>query len=102
MKIDYGKNGLIFSGKKPEELYENILKGEIVTPDQWEIQVLTRILIKSDIYLVSSLNENEIGNIGLKYAKNVEDGIKLALKGAGSDAKILILPHGPQILPHLK
>ncbi len=93
---------LIFSGMDPKILYDKILKREIVAPDQWEIQILSRILMKAEIIIVSSLNENEIGNIGLKYAKTVEEGIKMALKKAGLNAKILILPKGPQILPILK
>lgn len=93
---------LIFSGMNPKILYDKILKREIVAPDQWEIQILSRILMKAEIIIVSSLNENEIGNIGLKYAKTVEEGIKMALKKAGLNAKILILPKGPQILPILK
>ena len=58
--------------------------------------------MKADIYVISKLNEKEIGNIGLKYAKNVEDAIKKCLRKYGSDASILILPNGPQILPLLK
>ncbi|HUW90917.1 MAG TPA: nickel-dependent lactate racemase [Candidatus Nanopelagicaceae bacterium] len=90
---------LIFSEKNPEEIYDKILKKEIVVPDQWEIQVLTRILMKSEIYLVSTLKEEEIGNIGLKYADTVENAIKNSLIKHGSNANILILPNGPQILP---
>jgi len=93
---------LIFSGIKPKVLYDKILKREIVSPDQWEIQILTRILMKAEIIVVSSLKANQIGNIGLKHAKTVEDGIKMALEKTGLDAKILILPKGPQILPILK
>ncbi|MFX1364501.1 MAG: nickel-dependent lactate racemase [Promethearchaeota archaeon] len=93
---------LIFSGIKPDELYKKILDKEITLPDQWEIQILTRILMKADIYVVSSLNKNEIGNIGLKYAKTVEDAISKCLKKYGSNASILILPNGPQVIPLLK
>ncbi|MCK4286822.1 MAG: hypothetical protein KAX18_11495 [Candidatus Lokiarchaeota archaeon] len=61
---------------------------------------ITRVLIKSEIYLVSSMEEEEeIGNIGLKYADTVENAIKNSLIKRGSDANILILPNGPQILP---
>jgi nickel-dependent lactate racemase len=93
---------LIFSGLKPEEIYNKILAREIEVPDQWEIQILTRILMKTEVIVVSELKENEIGNIGLKYADNIEEAIKMALKKHGSNAKILILPNGPQILPILK
>jgi len=55
--------------------------------------------MKSEIYLVSSMEEEEIGNIGLKYADTVENAIKNSLIKHGNDANILILPNGPQILP---
>ena len=90
---------LIFSEKNPEEIYNKIQKKEIVVSDQWQIQVLTRILMKSEIYLVSSMKEEEIGNLGLKYADTVENAIKNSLIKHGKDANILILPNGPQILP---
>ena len=92
---------LIFSGKKPEKIYNKIIKKEIVVPDQWQIQVLTRILMKSEVYLVTSMKEEEIGNIGLKHANTVEDAINQALIKHGSDANILILPNGPLILPFI-
>jgi len=92
---------LIFSGMNPEEIYKKILNKELVVPDQWQIQVLTRILMKSDIYLVSDMKEEEIGNIGLKYANTVEDAIKHSLIKHGKDASILMLPNGPQILPFI-
>jgi len=92
---------LIFSGKRPEEIYNKIIKKEIVVPDQWQIQVLTRILMKSEIYLVSSMKEKNIGNIGLKYADTVENAIKQSLIKHGNDANILVLPNGPQILPFI-
>jgi len=92
---------LIFSGKNPKIIHNKILKKEIVVPDQWQIQVLTRILMKAEIYLVSSMKEEEIGNIGLKHADTVENVINKSLIKHGIDASILILPNGPQILPFI-
>ncbi|MBD3253846.1 MAG: nickel-dependent lactate racemase [Candidatus Lokiarchaeota archaeon] len=93
---------LLFSGENPENLHRKIINKEIETPDQWEIQILTRILKKADIYVISSLNEESLGNIGLKYSESVEEAIRNAQKKYGENARILILPHGPQILPKLK
>ncbi|MFW9939840.1 MAG: nickel-dependent lactate racemase [Candidatus Thorarchaeota archaeon] len=93
---------LIFSGMEPNDIYKKILNKKIVVPEQWEIQVLARILMKSEIFVVSKLKENELGNIGLKYGESVEDVIKLSLRKYGDNASILILPNGPQILPLLK
>ncbi|MFX1345298.1 MAG: nickel-dependent lactate racemase [Promethearchaeota archaeon] len=93
---------LIFSGMEPNDIYKKILNKKIVVPEQWEIQVLARILMKAEIFMVSKLKENELGNIGLKYGQSVEDVIKLSLRKYGDNASILILPNGPQILPLLK
>jgi nickel-dependent lactate racemase len=90
---------LLFSGMKPKELYNKIISHEIIVPDQWEIQILARVMMRAEIYLISSLKESEIGNIGLKYAETLEKAIMAALKKHGADATILILPHGPQIIP---
>ncbi len=93
---------LIYSGIKPSEIHQKILNKEVVVPDQWEIQILTRILMNSDIFIISSLNEDEIGNVGLKYAKTVEEAIENCVKKYGPNASILILPNGPSVLPILK
>ncbi len=93
---------LIFSGKTPKQIYDEILNKKIIVPDQWEIQILTRILMKSDIYVVSKLSKEKIGNIGLKHAKSVEDAIELALNKHGKNARMLFLPNGPQVLPLLR
>jgi len=90
---------LLFSGLSPKYLYEKIMSHEIDVPDQWEIQILARVMMRAEIFLISKLKENEIGNIGLKYAKSIESAIEKALEKHGKDAKILILPNGPQILP---
>lgn len=92
---------LLFSEMSPSEIYKKILNKEIVVPDQWETQVLTRIMMMAEIYIISKLKEDEIGNIGLKHAKTVEEAIKKSLNKHGSKAKILFLPNGPQILPIL-
>jgi nickel-dependent lactate racemase len=90
---------LLFSNLKPIEIYEKIRNHQIIVPDQWEIQILARIMMKAEIFVISKLLENEIGNIGLKYASSVERAIELALNKHGNDASILILPYGPQLLP---
>ncbi|MFX1409957.1 MAG: nickel-dependent lactate racemase [Promethearchaeota archaeon] len=92
---------LLFSNNKPIDIYNKILNKEILVPDQWEIQILARVLIKAEIFVVSNLKANELGNIGLKYAKNVEEAINLSIEKHGKDSNILFLPNGPQVLPLL-
>jgi nickel-dependent lactate racemase len=93
---------LLFSEMAPAELFEKIQTHEILLPDQWEIQILTRVMMKAEIYVVSELNKKDLGKIGLKYAKKIEHAIEQALKKHGKNASILILPNGPQLLPIIK
>jgi len=92
---------LLFSAKSPKELYQDIVNEKIVVDDQWEIQILTRVMQKAEVIVVSSLSKNEIGNIGLIHADSIEDAIELSLRELGQDAKFLILPDGPLVLPKL-
>ncbi|MFX1380007.1 MAG: nickel-dependent lactate racemase [Promethearchaeota archaeon] len=93
---------LLYSGMKPNDIYKKILNKEIIVPDQWEIQILTRILMKAEVFIISKLTENQIGNIGLKFAETVEKAIDIGLNKYGQKASILILPNGPSVLPFLK
>ncbi len=93
---------LINSGKTPKTIYDDVLTKKILVPDQWEIQILARVLTKAEVIVVSKLKSNELGNIGLKYAKNVEEAIETGLKKHGPNAKVLFLPNGPQVLPLLR
>lgn len=92
---------LIFSGMNPSEIYKKVLNKEIEVPDLWEIMILARVLMKSEIYVVSELEKKDLGNIGLKYAESIREAIERGLKKHGRNARILILPSGPQILPLL-
>jgi nickel-dependent lactate racemase len=58
--------------------------------------------MKAEIYIISKLKKDQIGNIGLKYANSIETALEDSLRKHGSKARILILPNGPQILPILK
>ncbi|MBD3353297.1 MAG: nickel-dependent lactate racemase [Candidatus Lokiarchaeota archaeon] len=93
---------LINCGKSPEEIYNDAISGRIKVPDIWEIQILARILMKHNIYVVSEMKKGELGNIGLRYAKNVQSAINEIIQESNkeiADTSVLVLPKGPLILP---
>ncbi|TFG22622.1 MAG: nickel-dependent lactate racemase [Promethearchaeota archaeon] len=90
---------LLFSNMTPKEIYDKIMNKKITAIDQWEIQVLVRILQKAKIYVISKLKKDELGNIGLKHASSINEAIENSLHEYGSQARILVLPNGPQVLP---
>jgi nickel-dependent lactate racemase len=97
-----GFEKLIKSGKKPPEIYAGAMNGLYNEPGIWEIQILSRILMYCDVYVISSLPKSDLGNIGLKYSETVEkalDEIITFKKLSKSNVNILILPTGPQSIP---
>ncbi|MHA1370052.1 MAG: nickel-dependent lactate racemase [Promethearchaeota archaeon] len=64
----------------PGQLIDKLITGELVTESQWEVQILARVLQRSDIFVVSSLGKNAFKDvkIGLKWAPDVLSAIKIA------------------------
>ena len=83
----------------PDKIHQSIIEGKLNATDQWQTQILTRILSKADIYVISSIELEKLGNIGLKFARNIEDTISKCIEKYGSKMRILILPDGPKIIP---
>lgn len=95
---------LINSGKNPAEIFEDAIAGKINVPDVWEIQILARVLMHYNVYVVSSMKKDQLGNIGLKHAESVNDAIRSYAEDLGKDLSeldVLVLPKGPLILPRL-
>ncbi len=70
--------------------------------DDWQAQVLARILERYDVIVVSEgLTENDITSCYMTKAKSVEQALELAYERVGHDSRLVVLPSGPAILPTL-
>ncbi len=66
-------------------------------PDQWESQILARILMKHRVIFVSRREmEETLLNMKLEYAPDLETAIAMADKG--TDACITIIPNGISVM----
>ena len=92
---------VLHCGKPAAQIHREILEGKARFPDQWQVQILCRVMEKADVHVVSSLPAEELGNIGLKHAATVEEAIRTALDRHGKDARILIFPNGAQVIPYV-
>ncbi|TFH30939.1 MAG: nickel-dependent lactate racemase [Promethearchaeota archaeon] len=90
---------LLNSGLTPSQITHDILSGDIDMPDQWEIQVLTRVLKFAEILVISSMPKEKLGNIGLKFMESFEAAMQYCVQKHGQNLSMLILPEGPQYLP---
>ncbi len=68
-------------------------------PDQWEFQILARILDKHRVILVTDKCDPEmIKAMHIDHAYTFEEALKAALTDKGSDAKIAVIPDGVSVI----
>ena len=85
------------NAKTPEEVLNRVMKTvrTETIPDQWEFQILARILKKHTVILVSDLCDPEmIKNMHMQHAYTFEEALKRAFEIKGSDADITVIPDG--------
>lgn len=68
-------------------------------PDQWQSQVLARILMKHPVIFVTQLQwEPMIQEMKMSYCETLEEAIKLARKIRGEQAHITVIPDGVGVI----
>jgi len=81
----------------PEEVLDRVMKtGRSETiPDQWEFQILARILKEHTVILVSDMCDPEmIKRMHMQHAYTFEEALMRALEIKGADANITVIPDG--------
>lgn len=85
----------------PREILENVrnIKKEDTIPDQWEFQILARILNKFTVIMVTDeCDPKMITNMHMKHAYNFEEALNLAYEIKGEDAKVVVIPDGVSVI----
>ncbi|MFH1638745.1 MAG: nickel-dependent lactate racemase [Chloroflexota bacterium] len=88
------------SVKSPKEVLQKIRRQQPIGV-QWENQVLARVQLRNDIYLVSSLDDTAVKDMMITPVASIEEGLERAFRVLGKDASIAVIPEGPMVLPLL-
>lgn len=88
------------SAHSGKEVLQNIRREEPIGVE-WQNQVLARVQLKNDVYLVSGLEDSTVLDMMMLPVRRVEEGLEKAFKVLGRDAEVAIIPEGPLILPIL-
>ncbi len=87
----------------PERALELIAAPDFSMQDQWQVQLQAEIQMRADVYLYSHrLSQDEIRTTMLKPCERIEDTLANLLQRYGPDAKICVLPEGPQTIPYIE
>ena len=87
--------------ESPEALLAQIRKvpQQETPPDQWEVQILARILSKHRVILVSDMCDAAlIRNMRMGHAATLPDAIRMALECAGAAARFTVIPDGVSVI----
>lgn len=87
--------------KSPRELLDKIAKvprNETV-PDQWEFQILARMLDKYTVIMVTDMCDAEmIKKMHMEHAFTFEEALNRAYEIKGRDSKVVVIPDGVSVI----
>jgi nickel-dependent lactate racemase len=87
----------------PDEILEKIRKPGSFTIDQWQAQVMARILQRNRVICVTEgVDADSMKAMHLDYAKNIDEALNAALKQSGADPEINVIPGGPSTIPEVR
>jgi lactate racemase len=97
----YGQ--LLKEAENPQALLDKICKPGFLKQDQWQAQIQAQIQLKADVYVYSeNLSDSQIREALLKPCRSIEETLKGLVAKFGPQARICILPEGPQTVPYVK
>jgi nickel-dependent lactate racemase len=85
----------------PQDLLRHVLQvpQEETPPDQWEYQILARILSEHRVILVTDLCDPQmIRAMHMEHASTLPEAVTHALSSAGPDAGITVIPDGVGVI----
>ena len=89
----------------PKDIEDRVLQipMEETIADQWEIQILARILVRHKVIFVTDPeNKQLIEDMHMTYAQSLDEALKIAKEIKGEDAKIAFVPDGVSVIVNKK
>ena len=100
---DHGLYGrLLREAESPQDLLDTIRAPGFLKQDQWQAQVQAQIQLKADVYVHShNLSSEQIEAALLRPCPCIEDTVARLVNEYGPQARICVLPEGPQTIPYI-
>lgn len=94
---------VLTSATSPEALVEMINAREKTVPDQWQVQIQARIQSAHRVVMhTSHLSDAELAEAHLEQTADIAATVAEAVAKAGPDARVCVLPEGPQTIPYVR
>jgi nickel-dependent lactate racemase len=94
---------LLAEAGSPQGVLDLISKPGFCAQDQWQVQVQAQIQRRADVYVYSDgLTNEQIEQALFIPCRNLEQTVWQLLGKYGSQARICVIPEGPQTIPYLR
>jgi len=100
----HGSYGQVLASQpSPARLLAMITAPGYSVPDQWQVQLQAQLQLKANVMVkTSGLTPDAVRAAHFEPVEDVADAVSTAMRGAGRDATLCVLPHGPQTIPYLR
>ncbi len=93
---------VLASRPSPRALLDAIESAGTVTPDQWQVQIQAKIQCHAEVVMHTGyLTDADLRSAHLAQTDDISATVTDALAAAGPDARVCVLPEGPQTIPYL-
>jgi lactate racemase len=90
------------SAPSPRALLDAIEARPETVPDQWQVQVQAKVQSLARVVMHTSyLSDHALAAAHLEQTADIAGTVAKALAAAGPDARVCVLPEGPQTIPYL-
>jgi lactate racemase len=91
---------VLASQPSPRDLLAAIAARPETVPDQWQVQVLARVLSRARVGVhTATLTDADLRAAHLFAVPDIAAAVGAELAAAGPDARVCVLPEGPQTIP---
>ena len=98
---EYGR--LLASRDSPADLLQMITTQGFASHDQWQVQLQAQIQLRAEVLLKSRyLTPDQVRAAHLEPIEDLQAKILESLGRHGKDARLCVLPQGPQTIPYLE
>jgi len=94
---------LLAEAGSPQGVMDMISKPGFRAHDQWQVQIQAQIQNRADVYVYSDgLTDEQIERALFIPCRNLEQTVSQLQEKNGSQARICVIPEGPQTIPYLQ
>ena len=94
---------LLLRGGSPQGVLDMISQPGFRSQDQWQVQIQAQIQLHAQVFVYSDgLTDEQIRDALLLPCEDIEQSVEKLYVNYGSQARICILPEGPQTIPYLR